>query len=82
MKIPYCRIACDGNELAYVRDVLDSGWLTTGAKTLELERRFAEAVQAEHAIAVNSCTSALHLALEALAVKAGGRRRTRISPRP
>lgn len=71
MKIPYCRIACDGNELAYVRDVLDSGWLTTGAKALELERRFAEAVKTEHAVAVNSCTSALHLALEALGVKAG-----------
>ena len=71
MKVPYCRIACDGNELAYVREVLASGWLTTGAKALELERRFAEAVQAGHAIAVNSCTSALHLALEALGVKAG-----------
>ncbi len=71
MKVPYCRIACDGNELAYVREVLASGWLTTGAKALELERRFAEVVQAGHAIAVNSCTSALHLALEALGVKAG-----------
>jgi dTDP-4-amino-4,6-dideoxygalactose transaminase len=69
MKVPYCRIACDGNELTYVKDVLDGGWLTTGAKALELERRFAEAVQAENAVAVNSCTSALHLALEAIGVK-------------
>ncbi|MGA2363177.1 MAG: hypothetical protein ABSG73_12040 [Candidatus Aminicenantales bacterium] len=29
MKIPFCRIACEGNEMAYVRDVLASGWLTT-----------------------------------------------------
>lgn len=71
MKVPYCRIACDGNELAYVKDVLDGGWLTTGPKALELERRFGEAVQAEHAVAVNSCTSALHLALEAIGVEPG-----------
>jgi len=71
MKVPFCRIACDGNEMAYIGEVLASGWLTTGAKALELERRFAEAVGAEHAVAVNSCTSALHLALEAVGVKAG-----------
>lgn len=57
--------------MAYVREVLESGWLTTGAKAFEFERRFAEAVGAQHAIAVNSCTSALHLALEALAVRPG-----------
>lgn len=73
MKVPYCRVDCGGNELAYIREVLASGWLTTGAKALELERRFAAAVGAEHAIAVNSCTSALHLALEAAGVKAGDR---------
>lgn len=71
MKVPYCRIMCDGNELPYIKDVLSSGWLTTGAKALEFERRFAEAVGAAHAVAVNSCTAALHLALEAAGVKAG-----------
>ena len=43
MQVPYCRVDCGGNELAYVREVLASGWLTTGAKALELERRFAAA---------------------------------------
>jgi dTDP-4-amino-4,6-dideoxygalactose transaminase len=71
MKIPFCRVACDGNEANYVRDVLAGGWLTTGSRTFELERRFAEAVGARHAVAVNSCTAALHLALEALGVKPG-----------
>ena len=71
MKVPYCRVACDGNEAAYVREVLAGGWLTTGSRTFELERRFAEAVGARHAVAVNSCTAALHLALEALGVKPG-----------
>lgn len=49
-------------------EVLDSGWLTTGAKAREFEERFAALVGAEHAVALNSCTAALHLALEALGV--------------
>ena len=62
--IPYSRVACDGNEFAYVREVLESGWLTTASKAQALERKFAEAVGAKFACAVNSCTSALHLGLE------------------
>lgn len=55
-------------EIAAVAEVLRSGWLTTGPKTKEFERRFAELVGAKHAIAVNSATAALHLALEAIGV--------------
>ncbi|HEX7833604.1 MAG TPA: DegT/DnrJ/EryC1/StrS aminotransferase family protein [Thermoanaerobaculia bacterium] len=58
-------------EQAAVRDVLASGWITTGPKTKEFEAAFARAVGAKHAIAVNSCTAALHLALEAIGLKAG-----------
>lgn len=54
-----------------VRDVLASGWITTGPKTKAFEAAFANAVNAKHAIAVNSCTAALHLALEAAGVRAG-----------
>ena len=72
-RIPYSRVLCDGNELAYVREVLESGWLTTASKAKTLETRFAESVGARFACAVNSCTSALHLALEALGVGAGDR---------
>lgn len=68
MKIPFAKIACDGNELKYVQEVLASGWLTTAGRTLEFERRFAEVVGARHACAVNSCTAALHLALEAIGI--------------
>ena len=71
--IPYSRILCDGHELDYVREVLESGWLTTASKALAFEKAFAEAVGARYAFAVNSCTSALHLGLEALGVKAGDR---------
>lgn len=58
-------------EVEAVVRVLRSKWLTTGAVTREFEKRFAEEVDAEHAVAVNSCTAALHLSLEALGVGAG-----------
>jgi dTDP-4-amino-4,6-dideoxygalactose transaminase len=70
-KIPFARVSCDGNELEYVREVLKSGWLTTAGKAFEFEKKFAKAVGASHACAVNSCTAALHLALEAIGIGPG-----------
>jgi len=70
-KIPYARVDCSGNEYKYVKEVLDSGWLTTASKTHKLEENFKKIVGAKHALAVNSCTSALHLALEAVGVQEG-----------
>lgn len=58
-------------EIEGVVSVLRSKWLTTGAVTRDFELKFADAVGAEHAIALNSCTAALHLSLEALGVRAG-----------
>jgi len=72
-RIPFCRVVCDGRELEYITEVLRSGWLTTAGKTLEFEQRFAHTVGARFACAVNSCTAALHLALEALGVGPGHR---------
>jgi dTDP-4-amino-4,6-dideoxygalactose transaminase len=69
--IPFCRVRCDGNELAYVREVLESGWLTTAGKAHALEERFCQAVGSRFALAVNSCTAALHLALEAIGIGPG-----------
>ncbi|MFA4943145.1 MAG: DegT/DnrJ/EryC1/StrS family aminotransferase [Lentisphaeria bacterium] len=71
MNIPYCKIVCDGNELAYLKQVLDSGWLTTATKAMELEKKVAEKVGAAYACAVNSCTAALHLGVEALGIRPG-----------
>ena len=51
--------------------MLESGWLTTSRFAAELEKRFAETLGVPHAIAVNSCTAALHLAVEALGVGPG-----------
>ena len=58
-------------EIAAVAETLRSGWLTTGPRAAELERRFAEYVGAEHVLAVASGTAALHLALLAVGVEPG-----------
>src|SRR5690242_5555522 len=58
-------------EIDEVVDTLRSGWLTTGPKTKRFEREFAECVGAPHAQAVNSATAAMHLALDAIGLKAG-----------
>jgi dTDP-4-amino-4,6-dideoxygalactose transaminase len=58
-------------EIAAVAETLRSGWLTTGPRTAELERRSAEYLQAEHVLAVASGTAALHLSLVALGVGPG-----------
>jgi perosamine synthetase len=58
-------------EIDSVVDCLRSGWLTSGLKVKEFERAFAAYVGCKHAVAVNSCTAALHLGLEAVGVKPG-----------
>src|SRR5256885_2177202 len=52
-------------EIEGVLACLRSGWLTTGQKVRQFEQEFAAWAGAKHAIAVNSATSGLHLALEA-----------------
>ena len=58
----------DERDKKAVADCLDSGWLSMGPKTQAFEQRFAEIVDAKHAIAVANGTAALHLALAALGV--------------
>jgi dTDP-4-amino-4,6-dideoxygalactose transaminase len=58
-------------ERAAVLEVLDSGWLTTGSRSVAFEEAFREAVGARHAVAVNSATAALHLAMEAMGIGPG-----------
>ena len=67
----FARPEIDDDEIREVTDALRSGWVTTGPKTRQFEKEFAAAVGAKHAIAVNSCTAAMHLALEAVGVRAG-----------
>ena len=71
MKIPFYKPCIGPEEIGEVVDTLKSGWLTTGPKTKQFESEFAHYLRQKHAIAVNSCTAALHLALEAVGLKAG-----------
>ncbi len=63
--------AIGDEEIAAVVETLRSGWLTTGPRAAELERRMSEYLEAEHVIAVASGTAALHLSLLALGVGPG-----------
>ncbi len=71
MNVTFFRPEIGEAEIAEVVDTLRSGWLTSGPRTKRFEAEFAAAVGGAHAIAVNSCTAALHLAVEALGLKAG-----------
>ncbi len=69
--LPFHRPTIGPEEEAAVLSVLRSGWLTTGAEAKAFETEFAALVGVEHAIAVSSCTAALHLALKLLDIGPG-----------
>src|ERR1700694_5898938 len=71
MSVPIARPSFGHLEEEAVIEVLRSGWVSQGPRVAEFERRFAEYVGAAHAVAVSSCTTALHLALVAAGVKPG-----------
>lgn len=71
MRVPFFRPNITEREIAEVVTCLRSGWLTTGPVTREFESEFATYVGAKHAVALNSCTAALHLALEAIGLRRG-----------
>src|SRR5271166_328345 len=54
-----------------VKEPIFLGWITQGAKVAEFEKLFAQRHNVKHALAVSNCTTALHLALVALGIKAG-----------
>src|SRR5512139_2719119 len=71
MQIPFYRPSVGDDEINEVVETLKSGWLTTGPRTKQFEKEFAAYLGQKHAVALNSCTAALHLALEAIGLKAG-----------
>ena len=71
VQVPFFRPMLGEAEVAEVLDTLRSGWLTTGVRVKKFETAFAESVNAEHAVTLNSCTAALHLAVDALGLKPG-----------
>ncbi|MFG0262517.1 MAG: DegT/DnrJ/EryC1/StrS family aminotransferase [Novipirellula sp. JB048] len=71
LQVPFFRPSVSEAAIAEVSECLRSGWLTTGPRVKQFEAEFAEFIGARHAVAVNSCTAALHLAVEAMNLKPG-----------
>lgn len=69
--IPYNLPTIGEEEIAEVVDTLRSGWVTTGPKTAKFESDFKDYLGCRHALAVNSCTAGLHLALAACGIGPG-----------
>ena len=69
--LPYHRSWFDDDEINEVVDTLKSGWLTTGPKTKQFEEDFRAFTGCGHAVAVSSCTAALHLAFATQSFETG-----------
>jgi dTDP-4-amino-4,6-dideoxygalactose transaminase len=69
--LPYALPSIGEAEIAEVVDSLRSGWITLGPKVKRFEEDFARYVDAPHAVALNSCTAGLHIALQALGIGPG-----------
>jgi dTDP-4-amino-4,6-dideoxygalactose transaminase len=69
--LPFSLPSISEEEIADVADTLRSGWLTTGPKVQRFEEDFARFIGSANAVAVNSCTAALHLSLLGVGVGPG-----------
>ncbi len=69
--IPYSRQSINNSDLKSVTKVLKSNFLTQGSKVSEFENKISKYVNSRYAVAVNSATSALHLACLAVGLKKG-----------
>src|SRR5919197_6683952 len=70
-EIPFFDLKVEQEDLDAVAETLRSGWLTMGPRTADFEKAFADYVGTKHAVAVSSCTAALHLAYLAAGVGPG-----------
>lgn len=70
-QVPFHKPSIGNEEIEEVVRTLRSGWLTTGPRTEQFEREFRQYLGVPHAMAANSCTAALHLALAALQIGPG-----------
>jgi UDP-4-amino-4-deoxy-L-arabinose-oxoglutarate aminotransferase len=69
--LPFSRPSITEEEIAAVDEVLRSGWITTGPKSAEFEKRFCEYVGCKGAVALSSATAGMHLMLHALGIGPG-----------
>lgn len=71
MKIPFHKPILPDDINSILNDSIKSGWITSGPKVKEFENQLGEYLHAEHVVAVNSCTAALHLALIGMGIGLG-----------
>ncbi len=71
MKIPFHKPLLDDDDIQAVVATLKNGWITTGPQAHAFEEDFCKYTGARHAVAVNSCTAAMHLALAGLRIGKG-----------
>lgn len=69
--LPFSRPSLGEEELAAVKSVFESGWITTGPKNAELEEAFCQLTGNQHAIAFSSATAGMHVTLLALGIQPG-----------
>ncbi len=69
--LPFHLPSLEEEEIEKVTKVLKSGWITTGPRVKQFEEDFSKYIGCKHSVAANSCTAALHLALDALGLKEG-----------
>jgi dTDP-4-amino-4,6-dideoxygalactose transaminase len=72
-RIPFAKAEISEEARDAAARVLASGWITTGPEVVEFEREFAQLVDAEHAVAVASCTAAIEISLRALRLPRGAK---------
>ena len=71
LRIPFHRPIFPEDINPLIKESTDSGWVTTGPKVKEFEKRLCKYLDARHVVAVNSGTAALHLALAANGIGKG-----------
>lgn len=69
--LPFCRPTLEAEEIASVVESLQSGWITTGPKVLRFEEMWRERLKVPHAVALNSATAGLHVAMAGLDIGPG-----------
>lgn len=69
--LPFCRPTLEDEEISSVVESMKSGWITTGPKVLAFEAQFRERLRVPHAVALNSATGGLHVALAGLDIGPG-----------